>query len=85
MMTASPYTASLPIIKLFLCINQNKQIKIIAMYSSSFYYIVLLVNDAELLTVNYRKTTQVTWPCDEGERGAHSEKNDRCGITREKT
>ena len=33
---------------------------------------------------NYRKTTQVVRPCDEDERGAHSEKNARCGHTREK-
>ena len=32
----------------------------------------------------YRKTTQVVRPCDEDERGAHSEKNARCGNTRQK-
>ena len=54
------------------------------MYSSSFYYIVLLVNDSELLTVNYRKPTRVVRPCDEDERGAHSEKNARSGHNRGK-
>ena len=33
---------------------------------------------------NYRKTTEVVRPCDEDERGAHSEKNARCGHTGEK-
>ena len=33
---------------------------------------------------NYRKTTEVVRPCEENERGAHSEKNARCGHTREK-
>ena len=32
---------------------------------------------------NYRKTTQVVRPCEETERGAPSEKNARCGQTRE--
>ena len=32
---------------------------------------------------NYRKTTEVVRPCDENERGAHSEKNAGCGNTRE--
>ena len=29
---------------------------------------------------NYRKTTEVVRPCDEDERGLHSEKNARYGI-----
>ena len=29
-------------------------------------------------------TTEVVRPCEENERGAHSEKNARCGHTREK-
>ena len=33
---------------------------------------------------NSKKTSQVVWPRDEDERGAHSEKNARCGHTREK-
>ena len=33
---------------------------------------------------NYRKTTEVVRPCEENERGAHSEKNFGCGHTREK-
>ena len=33
---------------------------------------------------NYRKTTRVVQPCDEDERGAHSEKNARGRDTREK-
>ena len=33
---------------------------------------------------NYRKTTEMVRPCEENERGAHSEKNARCGHTREK-
>ena len=33
---------------------------------------------------NYRKTTEVVRPCEENERGAHSEKNARCGHTRER-
>ena len=33
---------------------------------------------------NYRKPTEVAQPCEENERGAHSEKNARCGHTREK-
>ena len=33
---------------------------------------------------NYRKMTEVVWPCEENERGAHSEKNAKCGHTREK-
>ena len=33
---------------------------------------------------NYRKTAEVVRPCEENERGAHSEKNARCGHTREK-
>ena len=33
---------------------------------------------------NYRKTTEVVRPCEENERGAHSEKNARCRHTREK-
>ena len=33
---------------------------------------------------NYRKTTVVVQPCEENERGARSEKNARCGDTREK-
>ena len=33
---------------------------------------------------NYRKTTEVVRPCEENERGAHSEKNARCGHTGEK-
>ena len=32
---------------------------------------------------NYRKTTEAVRPCDENERGAHSEKNAGCGNTRE--
>ena len=31
-----------------------------------------------------RKTTEVVRPCEENERGAHSEKNVRCGNTGEK-
>ena len=33
---------------------------------------------------NYRKTTEVVRPCENNERGAHSEKNVRCGHTGEK-
>ena len=33
---------------------------------------------------NYRKTTEVVRPCEENERGAHSEKNARCRHAREK-
>ena len=33
---------------------------------------------------NYRKTTEVVGPCEKNERRAHSEKNARCGHTREK-
>ena len=33
---------------------------------------------------NYRKTTEVVRPCEENERGTHSEKNARCGHAREK-
>ena len=33
---------------------------------------------------NFRKTTEVVRPCEENERGAHSEKNVRCGHIREK-
>ena len=33
---------------------------------------------------NYRKTTEVVRPCEENERGAHGEKNVRCGHTGEK-
>ena len=33
---------------------------------------------------NYRKTTEVVRPCEKNERGAHSEKNVRCGHTGEK-
>ena len=33
---------------------------------------------------NCRKTTEVVRPCEENERGAHSENNARCGHTREK-
>ena len=33
---------------------------------------------------HYRKTTEVVRSCEENERGAHSEKNARCGHTREK-
>ena len=33
---------------------------------------------------NYRKTTEVVRPCEENVRGAHSEKNVRCGHTGEK-
>ena len=32
---------------------------------------------------NYRKTTEVVRPCEKNERGAHSEKNARCGHTGE--
>ena len=32
----------------------------------------------------YRKTTEVVRPCEENERGAHSENNARCRHTREK-
>ena len=31
-----------------------------------------------------QKTTEVVRPCEENERGAHSEKNVRCGHSREK-
>ena len=31
-----------------------------------------------------QKTTEVVRPCEENERGAHSENNARCGHTREK-
>ena len=31
-----------------------------------------------------RKTTEVVRPCEENERGTHSEKNARCRHTREK-
>ena len=31
-----------------------------------------------------QKTTEVVRPCEENERGAHSEKNARCRHTREK-
>ena len=33
---------------------------------------------------NYRKTTEVVRPCEENERGAHSEKAVRCAHTGEK-
>ena len=33
---------------------------------------------------NFRKTTEVVRPCEENERGAHSENNARCRHTREK-
>ena len=33
---------------------------------------------------NYRKPTEVVRPCEENERGAHSETNARCGHTGEK-
>ena len=33
---------------------------------------------------NYRKTTEEVRLCEENERGAHSEKNTRCGHTRDK-
>ena len=33
---------------------------------------------------NFRKTTEVVRPCEENERGAHSDKNARHGHTREK-
>ena len=33
---------------------------------------------------NYRKPIEVVRPCEENERGAHGEKNARCGHTREK-
>ena len=33
---------------------------------------------------NYRKTTEVVRPCEDNERGAHIEKNVRCGDTGEK-
>ena len=33
---------------------------------------------------NLRKTTEVVRPCHGNERGAHSEKNARCGHNREK-
>ena len=33
---------------------------------------------------NLQKTTEVIRPCEENEKGAHSEKNARCGHTREK-
>ena len=33
---------------------------------------------------NYPKTTEVVRPCEENGRGAHSEKNVRCGHTGEK-
>ena len=36
------------------------------------------------LTRKSLKTTVVVRPCEENERGAHSEKNARCGHTREK-
>ena len=35
-------------------------------------------------TASNRKTHQVVRPCDEDGSGAHSEKNARCGHTREK-
>ena len=33
---------------------------------------------------NYRKTTEVVRPCEENERGAHSEKKVRCGHSGKK-
>ena len=33
---------------------------------------------------NYRQTTEMVRPCEENERGAHSEKNARCGHTGER-
>ena len=33
--------------------------------------------------IQLQKTTEVVRPCEENERGAHCEKNDRCGYTRE--
>ena len=32
---------------------------------------------------NYRKPIEVVRPCEENERGAHSDKNARCGLTME--
>ena len=55
--------------------NYKKQVTIhhfkdVALYSTCFQE-------------NYRKTTDVVRPFEENERGAHSEKNARCGHTRE--
>ena len=33
---------------------------------------------------DYRQTTEVVRPCDDNERGAHREKDARCGHTGEK-
>ena len=41
-------------------------------------------NSTARVSENYRKTTQVVRPCEEDERGAHSETNARCRHTREK-
>ena len=41
-------------------------------------------NNGASVQENYRKTTEVVRPCEENERGAHSEKNVRCGHTGEK-
>ena len=43
----------------------------------------ILIEHTRAVQENYRKTTQVVRPCDEDERGAHSEKNARCGHTRD--
>ena len=43
-----------------------------------------LIEHTRAVQENYRKTTQVVRPCDENERGARSEKNARCGHTRDK-
>ena len=35
-------------------------------------------------TRTLQKTTEVVRPCEENEREAHSERNDKCGHTRER-
>ena len=45
-------------------------------------YIIITPSDVLLcisVQESYRKTTEVIRPCEETERGAHSEKNVRCG------
>ena len=43
-----------------------------------------MINYCTVVQENYRKTTEVVRPCEENEKGAHSDKNVRCGHTREK-
>ena len=43
-----------------------------------------VVQASKKITEKRRKTTEVVRPCEENERGAHSEKNARCRHTREK-